>query len=228
MTPVQELRFQTGLTTPFQPVTGRSRNRSAKNPKGPAMAKEPPEDHAAPLRQPIRVATLSHTRATEFDLRPDAAQNAALAAALGLLGLRKVRLAGRIAAEPGGGWRLTATLGATVVQPCSVTLAPVTTRIDERVERRYLPDYRDPAEDAVPDDEIEVPDDVDTEALGTAIDPGVVMAEALALALPLYPRAADAELGEAAFTEPGKPAMRDEDARPFAGLAHLRDKLQGD
>jgi uncharacterized metal-binding protein YceD (DUF177 family) len=54
------------------------------------------------------------------------------------------------------------------------------------------------------------------------------LAEALALALPLYPRAPGAELGEAAFTEPGKPVLRDEDARPFAGLAHLRDKLKGD
>lgn len=192
------------------------------------MARQPSDTPSAPLSQPIRVGTLTQARGATFDLRPDAAQGAALAGALGLLGLRKARFAGRIVAEPGGGWRLTAILGATVVQPCGVTLAPVTTRIDEPVERRYLPDYVDPAQDADPDDEIELPEDVDTEALGSVIDPGAVMAEALALALPLYPRAPGAELGEAAFTEPGKPVMRDEDARPFAGLAHLRDKLKGD
>lgn len=192
------------------------------------MARDPSETTATLPSQPIRVATLSQARGAAFDLRPEPAQCAALAGALGLIGLRKARFAGRIVAEPGGGWRLTATLGATVVQPCSVTLAPVTTRIDEPVARRYLPGYVDPAEAAEPDDEIEVPEDVDTEALGTVIDPGAVLAEALALALPLYPRAPGAELGEAAFTEPGKPALRDEDARPFAGLAHLRDKLKGD
>lgn len=180
----------------------------------------------APISQPLRTATLVPGRGAEFDLQPTGPDLAALAEWLGIDKVRKARFAGRIAAEPGGGWRLTAHLGATVVQPCIVTLAPVTTRIDEEVARRYLPDYRDPAADASPDDEIELPDDVDTEPLGQTIDPGAVMAEALALALPLYPRAADAGLEQTAFTEPGKAAMTDEDARPFAALASLRDKLK--
>ena len=52
------------------------------------------------------------------------------------------------------------------------------------------------------------------------------MAEALALALPDYPRAPDATLENAQVTEPGIAPMSDEDARPFAALAGLRDKLQ--
>ncbi|MGB1722615.1 MAG: DUF177 domain-containing protein, partial [Paracoccaceae bacterium] len=40
------------------------------------------------------------------------------------------------------------------------------------------------------------------------------------------PRAHGADLGEAVFTEPGKAAMRDEDTRPFAGLAALREQLE--
>jgi len=47
------------------------------------------------------------------------------------------------------------------------------------------------------------------------------MAEALALALPLYPRAPDADLGEAVFTTPGQAPMTHEAAKPFAGLADL-------
>ena len=35
-----------------------------------------------------------------------------------------------------------------------------------------------------------------------------------------------AELGEAVYTAPGQIPMSDEDARPFAGLAALRDKLE--
>jgi len=182
----------------------------------------------APLSHPVRTSTLSTARGAEFDLRPDPAMMAALAGWLEISRLRKARFTGSIAAEHGGGWRLTGHLGATVVQPCTVTLEPVTTRIEEKVQRRYLPDYQDPASDAAPDDEIELPDDVDTEALGAVIDPGAVMAEALALALPLYPRAEGAGLDQTAFTEPGQDPMTDADARPFAALASLRDKLQRD
>ena len=44
---------------------------------------------------------------------------------------------------------------------------------------------------------------------------------ALALALPLYPRAAGVELGEAVFTEPGLAPLREGDLKPFAALAGL-------
>ena len=57
---------------------------------------------------------------------------------------------------------------------------------------------------------------------------GQVLAEALALALPDYPRGDEEVIGEQVFTEPGKEAMTDEDAKPFAGLAALRDKLTGE
>jgi len=57
------------------------------------------------------------------------------------------------------------------------------------------------------------------------IDPAAVMIEALALAMPLYPRAEGADLGEAVHAEPGVTPMRDADARPFAGL---RDRLARD
>lgn len=194
-------------------------------PKPPHDAAPEGPDAAAPIRAPIATASLSPARGAEFDLRPEGPALQALAEWLGVDRLRKLRFSGRIAAEPGGGWRLSAELGATVVQPCTVTLAPVTTRIDEKVVRRYLPGFEDPARAADPDDEIEMPEDVDTESLGPEIDPGAVMAEALALALPLYPRAEGAELPQATFTEPGQQAMSDADARPFAALARLRDRL---
>lgn len=169
----------------------------------------------------IRVADLDQTRPTGFALRPDAGEMAAIAGALGLLGLRKLSFAGEIAAMGRRDWRLSGTLGATVVQPCVVTLEPVTTRIDVPVRRQYVADF-----DAPQDAEAEMPEDDSTEPLGTAIDPGAVMIEALALALPDYPRKAGADLGEAVFAAPGVTPMRDEDARPFAGLAGLRAALE--
>jgi hypothetical protein len=53
-----------------------------------------------------------------------------------------------------------------------------------------------------------------------------VLAEALALALPDYPRAPGAELGQAVFAEPGIEPLRDEALRPFAGLAAFKDRLK--
>jgi uncharacterized metal-binding protein YceD (DUF177 family) len=127
--------------------------------------------------------------AVPFELRPDAGDRQALAAALGIDAVRKLRFAGTLEPEGARDWRLEAELGATVVQPCVVTLAPVTTRIDTSVVRRYLADWQEPEAE-----EAEMPDDDTTEALPERLDLSAVMAEALALALPDYPRAPDAEM----------------------------------
>lgn len=170
-----------------------------------------------------RVSDLPGRRETPFDLQPDAETRAAIATQLGLSGLKKVRFAGRIAPLGARGWTLTGTLGATVVQPCVVTLDPVTTRIDEPVERRYLP--AEHLEDADPGSEAEMPEDTSTEPLGAVISAHEVMIESLLLALPLYPRSENAQLGEAVFAADGVAPLKDEDTKPFAGLAGLRDKL---
>ncbi|CUH66587.1 hypothetical protein TG4357_02501 [Thalassovita gelatinovora] len=170
----------------------------------------------------LRVADLSTTRPTRFKLIPNDAELRAIADELGLLDLRKLRFEGEIRAEGRRDWRFKADLGATVVQACVVSLAPVSTRIDEKVNRLFIAEL---PEDSVEDEEIEMPEDDSIEALDKVIDPATVMIEALSLALPLYPRAKGAELDETRFTEPGKTAMTDEETKPFAGLAALRDKL---
>ncbi|MDK3073099.1 DUF177 domain-containing protein [Sedimentitalea sp. JM2-8] len=174
-----------------------------------------------PRKTALRVADLSQNASTPFDLRPDPAALKSIADDLGLSGLRKLRFTGEIAAQGSKDWLLTGRLGATVVQPCIVTLDPVTSRIDTDVRRLYLAEM--PEIDA---EEIEMPEDDTLERLGSFIDPGEVMVEALSLALPLYPRKDGAGLDESVFAEPGVQPMRDEDARPFAGLASLRDSLK--
>ncbi len=181
------------------------------------MAQQPPSDTA------LRVSELSQGDDNAFSLRPDADRLKEIAAELDLLGLRKLSFQGRIRPLGGTDWTLQATLGATVVQPCVVTLEPVTTRIDTDVTRQFVSDWSDPD-----DPEVEMPEDDTVEPLGTWIDPAVVMREALALALPDYPRKDDAELGQLVYTKPGDKPMTDEDARPFAGLAALRNSLDPD
>jgi len=54
------------------------------------------------------------------------------------------------------------------------------------------------------------------------------MAEALALALPDYPRAEGAALDKSTFAAPGTAPLQDADLKPFAGLAALKSKLEKD
>lgn len=171
----------------------------------------------------FRLVDLAQNRATDFDIRPSSQILQPLAQELELIGLRKVRLSGRIAAQGAHNWTLNAQLGATVTQPCVVTLDPVNTRIEAEVRRLYVKDFENPD-----DPETEMPDDEATEPLPTEIDLLVILAEALALNLPQYPRKDGADLGEAVFAEPGKQPLRDDDAKPFAGLANLRDQLKRD
>lgn len=146
-----------------------------------------------------------------------------IAQTLGVDAVRKLRFAGDIAVHGKKDWNLSGLLGATVVQPCAVTLAPVTTRIDVTVQRFYISDYTDPDSP-----EAEMPEDDTIEPLGTWIDPHAVMLEALSLEIPEYPRADGAALGETVLTESGKAPLRDADLKPFAGLAALKAQLEDD
>ncbi|APX11641.1 YceD family protein [Tateyamaria omphalii] len=181
------------------------------------MSQTPPSTSA------LRVSGLSQNTATPFALQPDARTMEGLARELDLSGLRKLRFEGQIAAHGARDWLLTGQLGATVTQPCAVTLAPVTTRIDTPVRRLYLRDYEE-----IDAPEAEMPEDDEVERLGASIDPGAVMVEALSLAVPDFPRASGAELGHMVLTEPGVAPLTDEAARPFAGLADLKSKLDSD
>ncbi len=169
---------------------------------------------------PLRVSELPTRRSTRFKLEPDSDVRAQISAELQVLQIRKLRFEGDVSSAGKSGWKLEGQLGATVVQTCVVSLEPVSTRIEQSVSRRYLDSIA-----AVTDAEIEMPEDDSLEPLSETIDVGLVMFEALALAIPVYPRREDSELDTGIFTEPGQKPMSDEDAKPFASLAALRDKL---
>ncbi|MBV0911907.1 YceD family protein [Anianabacter salinae] len=172
----------------------------------------------------LRLSDLPAGETRAFVIEPDASERAAIAADLGILGLRKLRLEGRLIPDGKRDWRLEAVLGATVVQACVVTLDPVSTRIDEAVKRRYS---ANPPE--VPEaTEVEMPEDDTVEPLPETLELGAVMREALALALPPFPRKDGIPPVEARFTESGAEPLTDDDVKPFAGLAELRDKLARD
>lgn len=169
----------------------------------------------------LALARLNRASETPILVEPEADTSKAIADDLGLRGLRKLRLKGLLRPIGKYDWHLDVTLGATAVQECVVTLDPVTTRIDTGVTRRYLTDLPEPTTE-----DLEIPEDDTVEPLPQKLDLIAVMSEALALALPDFPRAQGVALGEAIFAAPGVTPMSDRDAKPLAGLGALRDKLQ--
>ena len=176
----------------------------------------------------LRVADLSQHHPTRFCLKPDKPARDRLAQALAITGIRKLLFEGDIAADSKTDWQLTGKLGATVVQPCVVTLDPVTTRIDLPVTRHFIAGLVVLAGQQHEDTEegVEMPHDDTQEPLGPEIDLGRIMAEVLALALPDYPRVKDAALEQSTFAAPNVVPMTDMQTKPFAGLASLKDKLE--
>lgn len=164
---------------------------------------------------PFKVAAISGRTATHVKFRPSGPERAAIAAHLGLIDLPALEFDGDIRPLGKRDLTLTGRLVAKVVQACVVTLAPVAATLTEEVARKYLSDWVEPE-----GDEVEIPED-DSEPLPEVIDAASVVIEALALALPPYPRAPGAELGEAVFAEPGAAPLRDADLRPFAALGRL-------
>jgi len=171
----------------------------------------------------LSLARRGRGRAIDFAIAAGPGWRQALAGALDLQGLGACRLSGRLVPEGREDWRLEARLQAEVVQSCVLTLAPVTTVIDEDVVRRFLASPPAPPEGG----EAEMPEDDSIEALSDPLDLGAVMEEALALALPPFPRAGEAEFAPVRAAPPGVAPLADEDLKPFAGLAELTRRAGG-
>ena len=173
--------------------------------------------HAPQGETRLRLAALSRHEEHDFAFEPNADLVSELLEEFGLLKLRKARLAGRLIPQGRRDWHLEATFGATVVQPCSVTLAPVTTRIDTRLERRFVADFALPEET-----EAEMPEDDSTEPLPEVLDLAELFSETLSIELPDFPRAEGAQFGEAVFAPPGAEPLTADKVRPFAALETLK------
>jgi len=170
----------------------------------------------------FRTGGLSPRKPTRFSYRPDAAERAAIAADLGLIALYTLDLTGDVRPAGRDELVLEATLTASADQACSVTLAPVPAKVSETIRRRYVAGLETPE-----GDEVEMPEDDNVEPMPEVIDLAEIAAEALALALPLYPRAPGAEFAQELHAAEGVTPLSDADLKPFAGLQGLAAKLAG-
>jgi len=136
-------------------------------------------------------------------------ERAALARRFGLVSLDRLEAEVELMRETTGTILLSATFDAEFAQECIVTLDPVAGSVSERFQLRYGPPAAEPDASFGEDDPAFEPFE------GEAIDIGEAVAQEFSLALPPFPRAADAaiELDTAA----------DEAAEgPFAALAKFR------
>jgi uncharacterized metal-binding protein YceD (DUF177 family) len=180
-------------------------------------------NHSASNPEFARIVDLARLRDAndfQFDIAPSGPEAEAVARLMGARSIRKMRFQGTLTPLPAAGWRLEGRLGATAVQTCVISLDPVTTRIDQHVRRTWLP-----SSEPMPAEIVLVPgeDEDEVEPLGPTIDLGLVAIEALALALPDYPR----KPGAAIPAELQAPAEEDDRPKPFAALAALKDRLDG-
>ncbi|MHA1127515.1 MAG: YceD family protein, partial [Alphaproteobacteria bacterium] len=166
-------------------------------------------------------SSLNSTVDFEFAEVPSDNETNEMAALFDVVSIRKMRFTGAISPFEDDGWLLEGKLGVTVSQNCVVTLDRVRTRLDLEIRRIFTPmaepEDNDITLDASHNDELE--------PLGREIDLGLVAMEALALAIPEYPRVEGAELPESNFSPPDTADIEEEAPKPFAGLAALKEKL---
>jgi uncharacterized metal-binding protein YceD (DUF177 family) len=178
-------------------------------------------DDTQPRPTRFRTGGLSPRKPTRFSYRPDASERAALARELDLLALADLELTGEIRPTGRDELVLEARLMARAEQPCSVTLVPVPATVDETVRRRYVAGL------AMPEgDEVEMPEDDTTEPMPEVIDLAEIATEALALALPLYPRAPGVEFTPTLHAGDSVVPLSDADVKPFSALQGLAEQLK--
>jgi uncharacterized metal-binding protein YceD (DUF177 family) len=138
----------------------------------------------------------------------DLDERAALARRFDLVLLERLEADVELLREPMGTILLSAAFAAEFAQQCIVTLDPVADSVSEQFQLRYGPPE---AEEMVPAGE----DDPAFEPLDSeSIDIGEAIAQEFSLALPPFPRTADAVIA----AEPEE----DKAEGPFAALARLR------
>ena len=175
-------------------------------------------DHFDPK---LELRHLVQNRGVNFNLDFSEALNYSVVQQLELIKLQKASFLGTILPLDRGDWVLSGRLGASVEQPCSITLLPVRTRIDIQVTRNFrkllLPLSKN-AFDAVSSD--------DDEQLLKEINIFSIFCEALSLELPDYPRTENILATIIDYGPPGDEALTDYTSKPFAVLTEFRGKMK--
>ncbi|MEM7056714.1 MAG: DUF177 domain-containing protein [Pseudomonadota bacterium] len=183
-----------------------------------------PEVEPAPFQRPFKVATLSRARPYQFDLSLEGEEAVSIASFLRIPKVSGLRFKGTLSAQGDDEWRIEGRLTTSATQECVVTLSPVDQKVDEKILREYVPETNE----TIAKIDLDPDSDDEPEIFTDVIDPGQLAIEVLALALDPYPRAEDAKLDATRFAPPGVAPLSDNDLKPFAGLAALKEKMERD
>ena len=173
-------------------------------------------------RDRMDIESLYLKQPNPFLLAPRRSAAAAMAADIGAIEIKKLRFEGVVVSTGTSSWQLTGQLGATVIQECVVSLAPVKTRLDVKVVRNFT------TEEAAGTTRSYAPvPELDIEVVARSIDLAAVAREALLLELPIYPKIEGAEAKMSKFPGGTGPEFHEDGRRPFASLSELRNRLFG-
>lgn len=169
-----------------------------------------------PLSRPIVAATVPAT-GIDVVVEPDAAEREAMARALNLNDISRLRAEYRLARRSGGAIQIDGRVTGVVRPTCIVSLEPFELKINEPVDLRFAEaiderEGREGREKHADIAAIEGDDPPDTIENGM-IDLGRVTTEFLSLAVPAFPRKPGVD-----FEQPDEAAVES----PFAALAGLK------
>ena len=172
-------------------------------------------DHVDPK---LELRHLVQNRGVNFNLNFSEALISSVVKQHGLIKLQKASFVGTVLPLDQGDWVLSGRLGASIEQPCSLTLLPVRTRIDTQVTRNFRKSLSPLSKTALDTDD-------NDEQLHQIIDIFYIFCEALSLELPDYPRTENVAAKIIDYGPPGTVALTDHTAKPFAALAGLKYKI---
>ena len=168
------------------------------------------------------VGQVIRQKGAKFDFNLDGVARLNGAAQLKIVKISKLHFRGTITPLGAKDWQMEATLGASIVQECVVSLTPVKTRISESITRHFItPNFT--GERAESPEQVEMDGNTETDPTPDVFDFVQIALEAVALTMPDYPRAEGAVLQNTLQNPPEIPM---EPEKPFAKLAKLKDKLE--
>lgn len=161
------------------------------------------------------------SRGLEMRRAATEAERETLARSLDILALDRLEVDYRIIPRAAGRFVLEGSLLADVVQSCVVTLEPVHTSLEDRIEVEFRPDAEARPASGL-GEEMPILDAQDYEVIEhNRLDVGRIVCDSLAAALPAYPRRPGAAL-EHREAGPADPAP----ANPFAALADWKPRKE--
>ena len=176
-------------------------------------------DHVDPK---LELRHLVQNRGVNFNLNFSEALISSVVKQHGLIKLQKASFVGTVLPLDQGDWVLSGRLGASIEQPCSLTLLPVRTRIDTQVTRNFRKSLLPLSKTTL---DTETTTDDNDEQLHQIIDIFCIFSEALSLELPDYPKTKNVVATIIDYGPPGTEALTDDTAKPFAALAGLKYKI---